>query len=188
MEWRVIDDFRRYEVSENGDVRFAVDVLMPWTNQKAARIVRFPKGKLLKSIVKKPSRRNVGAVPRVGYFLQSDVGKPTNVLAHRLVAAAFCDRADGCNFVCHRDGNPNNNHWSNLYWGTPKQNALDRWKHGTMCNGVKAPAAKLTAPEVLQIRQYIADGEKCHDIAQRFGVKTRTIEAIRFKQNWRWLA
>ena len=50
---------------------------------------------------------------------------------HILVAEAFIGpRPEGCE-VCHRDGNPKNNHVSNLRWGTRSENVKDAVRHGT---------------------------------------------------------
>lgn len=51
---------------------------------------------------------------------------------HRLVAKVFLGPpTKGRPWVCHRDGNPTNNRPDNLYWGTPRENQLDRNRHGT---------------------------------------------------------
>jgi hypothetical protein len=48
------------------------------------------------------------------------------VRVHTLVAHVFIGpRPDGM-YVCHKDDNPENNHISNLYYGTPAENARDR--------------------------------------------------------------
>lgn len=41
---------------------------------------------------------------------------------HRLVAAAFCNKPDGCDEVNHKDGNKANNQHTNLEWVTRKDN------------------------------------------------------------------
>lgn len=49
---------------------------------------------------------------------------------HRLVAEAFHGpRPEGME-TCHRDGDVTNNHASNLYYGTHKQNMEDMIRHG----------------------------------------------------------
>lgn len=50
---------------------------------------------------------------------------------HRMVAEAFIGPAPtGKDRVLHNDGNPLNNHVSNLRWGTARENNLDTIKHG----------------------------------------------------------
>lgn len=43
-------------------------------------------------------------------------GTRKQCLVHRLVATAFCERAEGFNIVNHLDENKLNNHYSNLEW------------------------------------------------------------------------
>lgn len=50
---------------------------------------------------------------------------------HKLVAEAFLPpRPSSKHEICHIDGNRLNNHASNLRWGTRKDNAADRKRHG----------------------------------------------------------
>lgn len=41
---------------------------------------------------------------------------------HRLVAMAYIPNPDNKPCVCHKDNNPKNNYYKNLYWGTYKEN------------------------------------------------------------------
>lgn len=58
-------------------------------------------------------------------------GKPRSTCIHRAVAEAFlADSYFPGAHVCHYDGNPDNNHVSNLRWDTPSGNAFDKVRHG----------------------------------------------------------
>lgn len=58
-------------------------------------------------------------------------GKTHNIRVHVLVATAFYGlRPEGAE-VRHLDGNPLNNHSTNLAWGTRSENVLDAVAHGT---------------------------------------------------------
>lgn len=48
-----------------------------------------------------------------------------------LVAEAFIPNPNNYPEVCHKDGNPYNNHVSNLKWGTHADNMNDAKRHGT---------------------------------------------------------
>lgn len=50
---------------------------------------------------------------------------------HRLVLSAFVRPPEDGEVCRHMDGKPWNNLVGNLQWGTPKDNALDRIRHGT---------------------------------------------------------
>ncbi|WP_036124898.1 NUMOD4 motif-containing HNH endonuclease [Lysinibacillus sphaericus] len=49
-------------------------------------------------------------------------GKSKDCLVHRLVAEAFIPKIKGKEFINHIDGNPKNNHVSNLEWCDYKEN------------------------------------------------------------------
>jgi hypothetical protein len=82
---------------------------------------------------------------------------------------------------CHNDGNPQNNHWSNLRWDTPKNNHADKVKHGTTNRGEQCGTAKLTLEQVRAIRQ---DTRLQRIIAAEYGVKDNTISRIKSFKRW----
>jgi hypothetical protein len=54
-----------------------------------------------------------------------------SIRVHRLVAEAFIPNPSGHPCVRHLDGNPKNNHVTNLAWGTYADNEADKARHGT---------------------------------------------------------
>lgn len=55
---------------------------------------------------------------------------------HKLICEIFHGPRPGSNFqVCHLDGNKLNNSAGNLKWGTAKENAADRSRHGKTSRG-----------------------------------------------------
>lgn len=58
-------------------------------------------------------------------------GKPHEFGVHRLVLLVFVGACPEGKECCHKDGNPSNNHVSNLYWGTKSENTQDQIRHGT---------------------------------------------------------
>ena len=71
----------------------------------------------------KPSVLNKGKTHPYYYIQVHKLGKRKNYLIHRLVALAFCDGHSDTNNVCdHIDRDTFNNHYSNLRWGTQKDN------------------------------------------------------------------
>lgn len=63
-----------------------------------------------------------------------------NVSTHVLVLEHFCGERPMGYVSRHLDGNPENNHISNLQWSTQKENLSDRKKHGTLLYGERASA------------------------------------------------
>lgn len=70
---------------------------------------------------------------------------------HRLVATCFLENPQNKPLVLHNDGDTNNNRASNLRWGTAKENAADRTKHGRTCRlGGKKRVSKALSDEIRQ--------------------------------------
>lgn len=68
-----------------------------------------------------------------GYYrlvIQDDLHKRHYVQVSRLVALAWVPNPDNKPFVCHRDNNPKNNFYKNLYWGTQSENIQQCVKDG----------------------------------------------------------
>jgi hypothetical protein len=77
--------------------------------------------------------------------------------------------------VRHLDGNFLNNDMENICWGTRKENAADRVRHGTDASGERNPMAKLTRETVAAMRRMRAEtGASYRVLGKRFGVTTMT--------------
>lgn len=124
-EYRILNNFSKYRIYEDGNVY----------SLHSKKFI-------------KPSVKNNGYLE----FSLSDDSKKINYrTAHSLVAEAFIgQRPDGYH-ICHGDNNKLNNHYSNLRYGTPKENGNDCVKFGTK-KGEKNSQSKLTNLEVKLIR------------------------------------
>lgn len=87
---------------------------------------------------------------------------------------------------CHNNGDPFDNHLSNLRWDTRKANAADSVRHGVVPRGSKCRLSKLTEEDVLEIRRLKAQnpGLLNKDIAKRFGCHSSTIGTIVRRECW----
>ena len=56
---------------------------------------------------------------------------------HRLVATAFCDKPDGCDFINHKDENKHNNNADNLEWVTKYYNNTYNGKTQRCCKAIE---------------------------------------------------
>lgn len=65
------------------------------------------------------------------YVSLSGHGSKQKALTHRLVMLAFVGPCPEGMEVCHNDGNPENNHLSNLRYGTRSDNVQDMIRHKT---------------------------------------------------------
>ena len=157
VEWRPVPAHPAYEVSERGEVR------------RVLTFRHYLAGMLLKQ---KPNRAGYVVVT-----LSAD-GKRRNVFVHRLVALAFVGPPPSARHqVAHGDGHPRNNHWKNLRWATPSENALDRRSHGTVPDrkGERHPMARLTDEVVLAMRRRRREGAYFREIAMEFGIPKLTV-------------
>lgn len=83
---------------------------------------------------------NSHGYPRVRLTIAG--GKRRSMAIHRLMAATFLPpRPSAAHEVRHLDGNKTNNAASNLKWGTRKENAEDRARHGRTSSGARHSAA-----------------------------------------------
>lgn len=65
-------------------------------------------------------------------------GKGKNFLVHRLVALSFVPNPRNLNEINHKDGNPKNNHHSNLEWCTSSENTRHAFANGLIVHPIGA--------------------------------------------------
>jgi NUMOD4 motif/HNH endonuclease len=150
-EWKVIPGFDAYAVSTFGHVK---------------RVRTGPNtavGKILK-----PKLLRYGYV---AYDLWHN-GKVFRKSAQRLVALAFLGPPPLLTMeAAHKDGNPQHNHVSNIYWSTHYENMKDMEKHGTVVYGDRHYNVVLSTAHVAIVRQRYVDGETdIHALAQEYGL------------------
>lgn len=106
-QWKIIQDFPAYEISNHGRVR------------------KFTKGKFIFKALRPNLKRS-------GYVYADLRNKATrkNSLVHRLVAQAFIPNPDSKPQVNHKNFKVNDNRAENLEWCTPKENSAHTKSHG----------------------------------------------------------
>ena len=110
------------------------------------------------------------------------------VKVHRLVASLYCPKSQqNKNVIRHLDGNPENNHYSNLRWGDSVENWNDRKLHMRGI-GENHGSAKLTEQQVREIRNFRPTQKKyLHDLVKHYGVSEILISKIRGGKIWKHL-
>lgn len=157
--WAVHPRFQNHEISDEGRVRRRTRGQGTWP------------GRILKPR------------PRGGYLRV--VLDDEQVDVHRLVLETFVEsRPEGCE-TRHANGQTTDNRLTNLSWGTPKQNASDRDRHGTTPIGSRNGIAKLEEEQVVQIRLLHASGISQRALARRFGVQSSTMAYIVNRRTWK---
>lgn len=182
-EFRTVPGFTDYEVSASGCIRRRVaskrghpagNIVRPWLNNAGYSIVTMsgPDG---------AKRRPVS----------------------RVVCEAFHGPAPTPEHqAAHNDGDPGNNHASNLRWATRVENMADCLRHGTRaigdrhgrktkpdqtCRGEKHGGAKLTSEAIRTIRLHPAAIGTGVALARQFSVSASLICRIRKNKAWRHL-
>lgn len=109
-------------------------------------------------------------------------GRTKNLLVHRLVLFTFAGQSRLQ--VRHLDGNPANNRLDNLQYGTAKDNARDRDKHGTTQRGTRHYKAKICPADVRDILTLKVHGLGPAAIGRIFGMSRSHVHGIVSGQSW----
>lgn len=111
--WRDVQGYEGlYQVSNMGDVR-SIDRDVAYKTRWGPMATRHYPGKQIK-----PHGTPACNYPVVGL---KHNGKMKDIMVHRLVAIAFCERTENCNVVGHINADPHDNRACDLRWCTQKQ-------------------------------------------------------------------
>lgn len=132
--------------------------------------------------------------------LGSGSGKSAMKYVHELILQAFVGSRETGMECRHLDGNRLNNWLGNLKWGTSKEQADDRRRHGTNVGnrgrtrgmhyncGEDAAKAKFTESDVREIRRVFAEGNHTFvSLSKVYGVHPTTINAIVKRKHWSYV-
>ncbi len=175
-KWLPVHGFEDcYEVSSYGRVRSLGRKIFVSRSRHGGGYWRTLRGRVLK-----PS---IGSSGYQQLTLWRDA-EGTQCAVHVLVLEAFVgSRPDGY-YGCHVDGFPSNNRLSNLYWGTPAENASDKRTHGTHRQGSAISWAKLSEKDVERIRS-LKGATLQSALASEYGVRQGHISRIMNGREWR---
>lgn len=131
-------------------------------------------------------------------------GRRSRVLVHLLVAEAFLPPKPSLyHQVRHKNGRRMDPRADNLEWGTAKDNAVDRDRHGTTASGdrngmrvhpesrlvgSRSSMAILDESKVAEIRRRYVSGNRfsnAEELSAEFGVKPDTIQSIARGRCWK---
>jgi hypothetical protein len=174
MIWKKIPGFSRYEVSENGQIRVALNA------------IKIHKAHL------KPGQLVTLRQSTQNYFrcwLKADDGRTIYVKAHQMVALAFCGlRPSKKHNALHWDDDPTHNHYLNIRWGTQKQNIADGIRNGSYPLGEAHSQTFLTNNQVREIkRRFPLEGRTQKSFGEEFGVSQYMISSIITGKRWKHL-
>lgn len=161
-----------YDVSSHGRVWSHVRTVR--TRNRYGSMMRTTQAKMLSLYQDTRRRRSV--------CLCKD-GVNINPFVHRVMMAAFVGPCPDGMEVAHYDGDPSNNHLSNLRYDTRKGNHYDKRRHGTHQSGERNPGAKINqrvADEIRSLKGQIASREA----AFRYDLEKTTILDIWSGKRW----
>ncbi|EOQ01012.1 NUMOD4 domain-containing protein [Bacillus cereus] len=179
-EWKSIEGFEGYEVSNLGQVR-SIDRVTQRVRYGKPYSVRM-KGRILK-------QTKATDYPMVTLCKgEGEYKHPKSV--HSLVASAFIDNPDGLPVVNHKDLDRFNNHVDNLEWTTFGGNTQHAVDNGVQL-GVKGErhyATKLTDEDVRWIREVAKENGGTltrSELAERFNMKPSSIGNVINGTTWK---
>lgn len=111
-------------------------------------------------------------------------GRRIKMLAHRVVYEEFVGDTGGL-CLCHKCDNPSCVRPDHLFLGTKADNTADRNAKGRQARGETNGSAKLTEDDIRHIRSTSASAR---ELAEKYGVWTRTIHVIRAGKTWKHVA
>lgn len=105
---------------------------------------------------------------------------------HVLVLETFVGQRPDGHWACHADDNKENNLLTNLRWAPYAENYSDWTRNGGGRHGTRCYAAKLTEPDVLEIRNVYSMGHTSYsELAKRYGVDRTAIAQAVTRQTWK---
>lgn len=166
-KWKPCPNFARYEVSNFGRMRRAVDMARGY---KAGGLIQ-------------------PEADRAGYLRFSLIavqgGKMVHRLAHRLVMEAFTGPPPSPKHVVnHRDGKKHNNYHENLEWTTHRGNRLHACRV-LGCRGERnGGGGKLKDAQVREIKEALRQGVMQKTLCAQYGVSSALISFINTGKVW----
>jgi hypothetical protein len=105
-------------------------------------------------------------------------GKKFTLKVHRVVMLAFVGPCPEGQEVLHGDGDPTNPRLGNLRYGTKRENAADRDRHGTHGRGERSGRAKISNADAAYIRYLKDGGWKLRELEDRYGITKASLSYI----------
>ena len=155
MKPRIVEIYPGYWIADNGNIastrRGRPRKLKPWLSGEKRR-----------------------QYPTVWIHFDDQPRKAVRI--HQLVAKAFVPNPHGYDVINHIDGDPLNNHYSNLEWTTYILNSQHE----------NSASRKLLPFQVQQIRKLLAETDRTYsEIGTEFGVTKHTVYSIAHRKTWR---
>lgn len=167
---KTITEFPDYAITKDGRV---------WSRPRIDFLGRKRKGQWLK-----PTYHPFGYVQ----VCLCKNGKVFTRRSHHLVLETYVGPCPTGMEFRHLDGDPTNNHISNLKWGTHVENEQDKIANNTYQYGERNGSSKLTEEQVRVIFHAYWDGYYTQrELAKAFNICQQSVSAIAYKRRWKYL-
>jgi hypothetical protein len=150
-EWRDIQGFENYQVSNMGNVRSKERVVTQKGHKNNYK-------RIMKSCLLKPRKQNSGYL--IVWLSVNGKSKPYTI--HRLVAKAFLAMSDG--EVNHKDGDKTNNFVGNLEWVSRSEHIIHSYEK---LGRKKSMNKRVLCVETGEVFDSMADAERVKGIPRR---------------------
>lgn len=175
--WKDIPGYEGYyQVSNMGRVK-SLDRTMIIEHPIGGQRTVLRKGKILKNKVNNHGK-NMVSLSKNNKIKESNVS--------RLVLLAFTGMPNKDQECCHRNDIQTDDTLSNLYWGTRKENIIDKERNNKQPRGSNVGTSKLKEGEVYLIKKLLNTKKYTSVfIAKMFKVDRTTINKIKRNLNWK---
>lgn len=126
-----------------------------------------------------------GTILKTGYGRFSRGRKAEgSVAAHRYAWELVHGPIPDGLLVLHKCDNPRCVDVEHLFLGTHADNMADKKAKGRQVRGERAPKAKLTEAQVLELRAEAAAGARVSALARKYGIDRNSVAKIIARKNW----
>lgn len=163
-----------YQVSNYGRIKGVETFFIKTTKGRTMSVYK-------QEMIRTPNHHKFG-YPKISFWRDE---KAKHYSCHRLVGIHFIPNPQKYTQVLHKDDNPRNPRWDNLFWGTQKHNIQDCVNKGRWHIGVKNNKAKLTESIIPTIREMAYAGFQSRAIGELIGVAKSQILSIKNGRTWK---
>lgn len=113
--------------------------------------------------------------------------KPKAHYVHRLVGKYFVNNPENKPQINHKDGDKNNNHYSNLEWVTNQENRDHAVENRLIAFGSSISSSKLTEEDVIFIRKNYKPRDEEYGLkafAQKYNITARNLSDVVNYKSW----
>ncbi len=173
--WRAIPGYDGYEASTLGRIR-SLDRYLTFDGRWGPT-TRFHRGRVLKIKIKPTG---------TGFYRCFYAGRGSYPQVNRVICEVFNGPPPSQRHeAAHLNGNSLDDHYQNLVWATPVENASHKVAHDTVSIGSRNGAARLCENDIPGIFSAYVAGVNAKTISERFGVSEAAVLTALRRETWK---